>query len=213
MVGILKAVKSDQSTENNTRAFSILLLLPAECGVSRMCFFVASLLIKFTVLCSIPWFIFEKRRPGLKIPPNTNLMTIGVKQVYVAFRECMKLKQTFLYLVFYFLMSVPHSWVDVFYLTQLHRGDVLNTTVWVHFELQKLPALIDPHSTVIATLQNRHVQSETHGRCIWRFWSIALSLIPHWTLHISSLSAWQLRESGYSGCSLPYFSWSHFIFV
>ncbi|KAF7773380.1 hypothetical protein Agabi119p4_5547 [Agaricus bisporus var. burnettii] len=103
MVGILKAVKSDQSTENNTRAFSILLAFAGG----------------MWLLCSIPWFIFEKRRPGLKIPPNTNLMTIGVKQVYVAFRECMKLKQTFLYLVFYFLM-----------------GDVLNTTVTVIATLQ-----------------------------------------------------------------------------
>lgn len=64
------------------------------------------LLIDLIVLCAIPWFVFEKRRPGLKLPPNTNLLTIGIKQVYVALRECMRLKQTFLYLIFYFLMSV-----------------------------------------------------------------------------------------------------------
>jgi hypothetical protein len=59
-----------------------------------------------TVLCALPWFIFEKRRPGLVLPPGASLLTVGFKQTYVAFRECMKLKQTFLYLIFYFLMYV-----------------------------------------------------------------------------------------------------------
>lgn len=34
------------------------------------------------------------------------MLTIGFKQTFVAFRECMRLKQTFLYLIFYFLMYV-----------------------------------------------------------------------------------------------------------
>ena len=34
------------------------------------------------------------------------MLTIGFKQTVVAFRECMRLKQTFLYLIFYFLMCV-----------------------------------------------------------------------------------------------------------
>ena len=34
------------------------------------------------------------------------MLTIGFKQTVVAFRECMRLKQTFLYLIFYFLMYV-----------------------------------------------------------------------------------------------------------
>ncbi|KII85097.1 hypothetical protein PLICRDRAFT_145783 [Plicaturopsis crispa FD-325 SS-3] len=103
MVGILKGLKSDESTENNTKAFSVLI---AFSGAAWL-------------LCAIPWFIFEKRRPGLSLPPNTSLLTVGFKQTYVALRECMKLKQTFLYLIFYFLM-----------------GDVLNTTVTVIATLQ-----------------------------------------------------------------------------
>ncbi|KAG7089392.1 hypothetical protein E1B28_011080 [Marasmius oreades] len=103
MVGILKGVKSDESTENNTKAFSVLIAFAG--GV--------------WLLCAIPWFILEKRRPGLQLPPGTTLLTIGFKQTYVAFRECLRLKQTFLYLVFYFLM-----------------GDVLNTTVTVIGTLQ-----------------------------------------------------------------------------
>lgn len=37
------------------------------------------------------------------------MVTIGFKQALVAFRECLRLKQTFLYLIFYFLMSVNIS--------------------------------------------------------------------------------------------------------
>lgn len=71
------------------------------------------------VLCALPWFFLEKRRPGLSLPPGTHLLTIGFKQTHVALRECLRLKQTFLYLIFYFLM-----------------GDVLNTTVTVIGTLQ-----------------------------------------------------------------------------
>ncbi|KAI9439823.1 MFS general substrate transporter [Lactarius indigo] len=90
MVGILKALHADASPENNTRAFSVLIAFSG--GV--------------WLLCAIPWFIFEKRRPGLALPPGTSFMTIGFKQAYVALRECLRLKQTFLYLIFYFLMQV-----------------------------------------------------------------------------------------------------------
>ena len=58
------------------------------------------------VLCALPWFFLEKRRPGLALPPGASMLTIGFKQTVVAFRECMRLKQTFLYLIFYFLMYV-----------------------------------------------------------------------------------------------------------
>lgn len=42
----------------------------------------------------------------MALPANTSLVTIGFKQTYVALRECMRLKQTFLFLIFYFLMCV-----------------------------------------------------------------------------------------------------------
>ncbi|KAJ7227453.1 MFS general substrate transporter [Mycena pura] len=103
MVGILKGVRSSDSTENNTKAFSILIAFSGAVWL----------------LCALPWFFLEKRRPGLSPPPGTSLLILGFKQTYVAFRECLRLKQTFLYLIFYFLM-----------------GDVLNTTVTVIATLQ-----------------------------------------------------------------------------
>ncbi|KZP31763.1 MFS general substrate transporter [Athelia psychrophila] len=103
MVGILQGLKSGDSAANNTKAFSVLIAFSG--GV--------------WLLCALPWFFLEKRRPGLSLPPGTTLLTVGFKQAYVALRECLRLKQTFLYLIFYFLM-----------------GDVLNTTVTVIGTLQ-----------------------------------------------------------------------------
>ncbi|KIJ07753.1 hypothetical protein PAXINDRAFT_164557 [Paxillus involutus ATCC 200175] len=103
MVGILEGMKAGDSTENNTRAFSALIAFSGAVWL----------------ICALPWFFIEKHRPGLSLPPGSSLLTIGFRQTYVAIRECLRLKQTFLYLIFYFLM-----------------GDVLNTTVTVIGTLQ-----------------------------------------------------------------------------
>ncbi|TFK74120.1 MFS general substrate transporter [Pluteus cervinus] len=116
MVGILKGLDSDESVENNTRAFSVLIAFSGG----------------LWLLCALPWFWLEQRRPGLTLPPGATLLTIGFKQAYVALQECSRLKQTFLYLIFYFLM-----------------GDVLNTTVTVIATLQNS---IVAYSTLQLTL-------------------------------------------------------------
>ncbi|KAJ8503031.1 hypothetical protein ONZ45_g11211 [Pleurotus djamor] len=135
MVGILKALKSDESTANNTKAFSVLIAFSG--GV--------------WLLCAIPWFLFEKRRPGLAVPPGATLLTIGLKQTYAAFRKCLELKQTFLYLIFYFLM-----------------GDVLNTTVTVIATLQNS---VVSYSTLQLTLL-LIVGLVAQGLGIYLFWLV-----------------------------------------
>ncbi|KAI0733564.1 MFS general substrate transporter [Fomitopsis betulina] len=135
MVGILKGLHSDASTETNTKAFSVLIAFAG--GV--------------WLLCATPWFWLEQRRTGLSLPPGTTLLTVGFKQTYVAFRECMKLKQTFLYLVFYFLM-----------------GDVLNTTVTVIGTLQNS---VVSYSTLELTYL-LIVGIVTQGLGIYLFWLV-----------------------------------------
>ncbi|KDQ56981.1 hypothetical protein JAAARDRAFT_687958 [Jaapia argillacea MUCL 33604] len=135
MVGILKGLKSDASTENNTKAFSVLIAFSGAVWL----------------LCALPWFFFEQRRPGLALPPSASLLTIGFKQTYVALRECMKLKQTFLYLIFYFLM-----------------GDVLNTTVTVIGTLQNS---VVAYSTLQLTLL-LIVGIVAQGLGIYLFWLV-----------------------------------------
>ncbi|KAJ3757683.1 autophagy-related protein 22-like protein, partial [Lentinula raphanica] len=135
MVGILKGLKSDSSTEANTKAFSVLIAFSG--GI--------------WFLVALPWFFLEKRRPGLQLPPNTSIFAVGFKQTYVAFRECAKLKQTFLYLVFYFLM-----------------GDVLNTTVTVIGTLQN--SLVSYSTLQLTLLLIVGIVAQAIG--IYSFWLV-----------------------------------------
>ncbi|EGN98810.1 hypothetical protein SERLA73DRAFT_181460 [Serpula lacrymans var. lacrymans S7.3] len=135
MVGIIKGLKAGDSVENNTKTFSVLIAFSGAVWL----------------ICAIPWFILEKRRPGLALPPGTSFLTIGFKQTYIAFRECLKLKQTFLYLIFYFLM-----------------GDVLNTTVTVIGTLQNS---IVSYSTLQLTLLLL-VGIVAQGLGIYLFWIV-----------------------------------------
>ncbi|KAJ3778082.1 MFS general substrate transporter [Lentinula raphanica] len=135
MIGILKGLKSDSSTEANTQAFSVLIAFSG--GI--------------WFLVALPWFFLEKRRPGLQLPPNTSIFAVGFKQTYVAFRECAKLKQTFLYLVFYFLM-----------------GDVLNTTVTVIGTLQN--SLVSYSTLQLTLLLIVGIVAQAIG--IYSFWLV-----------------------------------------
>ncbi|KAJ4477343.1 MFS general substrate transporter [Lentinula aciculospora] len=135
MVGILKGLKSDTSTEANTKAFSVLIAFSG--GV--------------WLLVALPWFFLEKRRPGLQLPPGTRILIVGFKQTYVAFRECLRLKQTFLYLIFYFLM-----------------GDVLNTTVTVVGTLQN--SLVSYSTLQLTLLLIVGIVSQAIG--IYTFWLV-----------------------------------------
>lgn len=56
------------------------------------------------LLTALPWFFVEQHRPGQQLPDNTSWWTVGAKQVWEAARNVTKLKQTFLYLIAYFLI-------------------------------------------------------------------------------------------------------------
>ncbi|WVQ74264.1 hypothetical protein IAR50_003861 [Cryptococcus sp. DSM 104548] len=102
LAGILEGVINDDA-DSNTKALSIV------CAYSAAVW----------IVCAIPWLIFEQYRPGNQLPPRTSYLTVGVKQVYHAFRLCLRLKQTFIYLAAYFFL-----------------GDCLNTLVTVIATLQ-----------------------------------------------------------------------------
>ena len=59
----------------------------------------------FWVIFAIPWFWYEKRRPGPKLPPGSNYLTFGFKQTWFTARKAWQLKQTFFYLIAFFLLA------------------------------------------------------------------------------------------------------------
>ncbi|ATY58739.1 autophagy (Atg22) [Cordyceps militaris] len=103
IVGIMYAVHVRRSTEDNNWGLSVLIAFAT--GV--------------WLLLSLPWFLMEKTRPGMKIPPGLNIVTVGFWQLYEAASQMWQLKQSLIFLAGYFLL-----------------GDSLNTTVTVISTLQ-----------------------------------------------------------------------------
>jgi len=59
----------------------------------------------FWVILAMPWFLWEKRRPGPRLPPGDNYLTFGFRQAWFAAKEAWTLKQTFFYLVAFFFLA------------------------------------------------------------------------------------------------------------
>lgn len=59
----------------------------------------------FWILLAVPWFLFEKKRPGPPLPPGENYLTLGMKQSWFAAKQLWTLKQTFVYLICFFLLA------------------------------------------------------------------------------------------------------------
>ncbi|KAH8691428.1 putative autophagy protein [Talaromyces proteolyticus] len=102
IVGIMFGVNVNATTANNNWGLSVLIAFAS--GV--------------WLLLSIPWFILEKRRPG-QDPAPRNIIMAGLWQLYHAATQILRLKQSLIYLIGYFLL-----------------GDSLNTTVTVIATLQ-----------------------------------------------------------------------------
>jgi len=85
LVGILFALDVNASQANNDWGLSVLI---AYCTA-------------WWILLAIPWFVLEKRRPGQKIPPGLNIITVLPWTLWRAIVQIWELKQTLLFLVGY----------------------------------------------------------------------------------------------------------------
>jgi len=83
IVGVMFGINVNASTENNNWGLSVLIAFAT--GV--------------WILLAIPWFVLEKRRPGQRLPPGVNIVMVGFLQLYRAFTQIWKLKQSLLYLI------------------------------------------------------------------------------------------------------------------
>ncbi|KAL8715075.1 MAG: hypothetical protein Q9220_001032 [cf. Caloplaca sp. 1 TL-2023] len=135
IVGVLFAVNVRASEANNNWGLSVLIAFAT--GV--------------WVLLAIPWFIFEKRRPGQALPPNMNIVMAGFWQLYRAISQIWRLKQSLLYLIGYFLL-----------------GDSLNTTVTVIATLQN--TIVEYDTLTLTYLFLVGIAAQAIG--IYSFWWI-----------------------------------------
>ncbi|KAG9886748.1 hypothetical protein KCU94_g17024, partial [Aureobasidium melanogenum] len=101
IVGIMFAMHVDNSTANNNYGLSVLIAFSS--GV--------------WLLLSLPWFFMEKKRPGMQA--DSSILVAGISQLWYAVTQIWQLRQSFCYLIGYFLL-----------------GDSLNTIVTVIGTLQ-----------------------------------------------------------------------------
>lgn len=59
----------------------------------------------YWVITGIWWFIFQEPRPGPPLPKGEHYITVGWKQIWIAFKQYKKLPYTFIYLVAFFLLA------------------------------------------------------------------------------------------------------------
>ncbi|KAK2754067.1 hypothetical protein FQN54_007236 [Arachnomyces sp. PD_36] len=59
----------------------------------------------FWIILAIPWFLWEKKRPGPPLPAGDNYLTFGFRQTWFALKQVWTLKQTFAYLIAFFLLA------------------------------------------------------------------------------------------------------------
>lgn len=58
-----------------------------------------------TVICTVPFFLVQKHRPGQQLPAGAKWWTVGPMQVWSAAKSVKQLKQAGLYLVAYFMLN------------------------------------------------------------------------------------------------------------
>ena len=149
MQGMLYGIHADRDEQSNTTALSAVIAFSA--GV--------------WVICAIPWFVLEKRRPGQPLPPGTNYLTAAVKQAYLAAKHLRRLRQTMIYLIFYFLFS-----------------DALNTTVTVISTIQN--QVVSFSTTKLNLLLIIGIAAQAAG--IYIFWLIQ----KRWQLSTLFMFGW-----------------------
>lgn len=76
--GMLVGVDANKDTETNTKALTYVIAFAS--GV--------------WALVALPWFVFEKHRPGLKMAEGMNILTAGVLNAWQALRNIWTLKQS-----------------------------------------------------------------------------------------------------------------------
>ena len=82
-IGIFKAMRVNLTLQNNSRGLSAFNAFGAAAELAL----------------ALPWFVLEKRRPGLPCPGNMNIVQAGIWQLYRAGKDIWKLKQSLIYLI------------------------------------------------------------------------------------------------------------------
>ncbi|PMD45611.1 autophagy protein, partial [Hyaloscypha variabilis F] len=86
-----------------------------------------------TLVCTLPFFLVQKHRPGQQLPEGTRWWTVGPMQVWSAMKSAAQLRQCLLYLVAYFMLN--ETFGTYFNVTGILQNEV------IHYSPLKLNAM------------------------------------------------------------------------
>ncbi|KAI9738152.1 MAG: hypothetical protein M1818_005581 [Claussenomyces sp. TS43310] len=146
----LAGVGADNSTAQNNWGYSVAV---AVCT-------------GFWMVLAIPWFLWEKKRPGPRLPPGDNYLTFGFRQAFFAAKQAWALSQTLAYLIAFFLLA-----------------DGISTTI-------TLVSIVQTQVVVFSATENTYLIMVQGGSCIFgvfgayyvqRFWRIRTKTVLQFT--------------------------------
>ncbi|KAM3498490.1 hypothetical protein MY10362_008194 [Beauveria mimosiformis] len=76
-----------------------------------------------TVICTVPFFLVQKHRPGQQLPQGTSFWSVGFKQIWSAIKSAKKLRQCLLYLVAFFMLQ--ETFGTYFNITGILQNEVI----------------------------------------------------------------------------------------
>ncbi|KAJ3492436.1 hypothetical protein NLG97_g5396 [Lecanicillium saksenae] len=77
-----------------------------------------------TVICTVPFFIVQKHRPGQQLPEGTSFWSVGFKQIWSAMKSAKELRQCMLYLLAFFMLQ--ETFGTYFNITGILQNEVIN---------------------------------------------------------------------------------------
>ncbi|MCJ1463328.1 hypothetical protein MMC07_001935 [Pseudocyphellaria aurata] len=176
-------------------------------GISVIIAFASAVSVAF----SLPWFILEKRRPGLAVPAGMNIVKAGLWQWWRTGSQVWRLKQTLFYLIGYFLLT------DSFY-TAITVVTTLQNQV-VEYDMIKLSylSMLGWAMQFVGIYFYWYVQHRFHVRnktvYCWVVFCIILldfwGLLGIWTQKIGFHNAWEFwLFQGWWGFISAYYTYS-----
>ncbi|EJP65315.1 autophagy protein (Atg22), putative [Beauveria bassiana ARSEF 2860] len=76
-----------------------------------------------TVICTLPFFLVQKHRPGQQLPEGTSFWSVGFKQIWSAIKSAKELRQCLLYLLAFFMLQ--ETFGTYFNITGILQNEVI----------------------------------------------------------------------------------------
>jgi len=146
-----------------------------------------------TVICTVPFFIVHKHRPGQALPDGSKWWNVGMKQVWSAMRSARELKQCMMYLFAYFMLN--ETFGTYFNVTGILQNEVIHYSPILLNAMSLCADLAGGSGTVfMLVLQKKYRFSVKKGV----FYGACMTLIPSlwgaigtWTNAIGFHHTWE----------------------